>query len=151
MQACCFFILNGSYSLCVSLKSVSELQRRIESSNTDVLFDPTRSIGGESNCTLAAGDADQNVPPQHPQFHDLPHFYASFATADSSANSIVTRKSNRPKAKHSRKRAPLRQYPAWMYEILYLSADFLPRELLSSKVSHFCSKTFLSHSFSLTF
>ena len=62
---------------------------------------------------------------------ELPHYYATFATADKSDVSNSTLKSKDGRSKH---RKPTNHFPQWMYEVFYLSADFLPENLFTAKV-----------------
>lgn len=125
----------------ILLKTVGNLQRQIENSNSNALFETSRNVdqlyGADSGfypTSMAPSDENRSANIcALPHYQQVPHYYATFAIADTSAASTVKSKKGPTK---SRKREHFRQFPEWIYELLYLSADFLPRELLSSKVLH---------------
>ena len=104
---------------------------RIQNSNTNA------SLGTLGGGDFTGFETDDN----HHQISDmllvsadsqhLPHYYATFATGDKGDTSSSTLKSKDGK---SRRRKPISHFPRWMYEVFYLSSDFLPENLFTSKV-----------------
>ncbi|KAH9281737.1 Gamma-tubulin complex component 2 [Echinococcus granulosus] len=111
-------------------ESFDQLQMRIQNSNTNAILGPLRP--GD----FTGLETDENLQ----QFHEnlgsvrdpqqLPHYYATYATAD---RTEVTKSTLKPKESGSEYRKALRQFPQWMYEVFYLSSDFLPENLFTSK------------------
>ncbi|VDM15847.1 unnamed protein product [Hydatigera taeniaeformis] len=111
-------------------ESFDQLQMRIQNSNTNALLGPLRSEDS------SGFEADDNLQQPHGNVgclgdsHHLPHYYATFATADRAEGTKSTSKS---KDSNSQCRKASCQFPRWMYETFYLSADFLPANLFTSK------------------
>ncbi|KAL5106005.1 Gamma-tubulin complex component 2 [Taenia crassiceps] len=111
-------------------ETFDKLQMRIQNSNTNALLGPLRP--GD----LSGFETDENLQQSHSNLgsigdpHQLPHYYATFATAD---RTDVTKSTLKPKEGNSQHRKASRQFPQWMYEVFYLSSDFLPENLFTSK------------------
>ncbi|KAL5962243.1 Gamma-tubulin complex component 2 [Taenia solium] len=111
-------------------ETFDQLQMRIQNSNTNAFFGPRRP--GD----FSGSETDENLQRIHGSLgsagdlHQLPHYYATFATAD---RADVTKSTLKPKEGNSQYRKALRQFPQWMYEVFYLSSDFLPENLFTSK------------------
>lgn len=104
---------------------------RIQNSNTNAFPGPPRP--GD----FSGSETDENLQRFHGNIgsvgdpHQLPHYYATFATAD---KTDVARSTLKSKEGNLQQRKASRQLPQWMYEVFYLSSDFLPENLFTSKV-----------------
>ncbi|VDK33059.1 unnamed protein product [Taenia asiatica] len=111
-------------------ETLDQLQMRIQNSNTNAFLGPRRP--GD----FSGSETDENLQRIHGSLgsagdlHQLPHYYATFATAD---RTDVTKSTLKSKEGNSQCRKALRQFPQWMYEVFYLSSDFLPENLFTSK------------------
>ncbi|KAM7536703.1 hypothetical protein Aperf_G00000082891 [Anoplocephala perfoliata] len=113
------------------LESVDKLQMRIQNSNMSAsmgILPQSDYSGSEMNgnyqqlmdTLVSIADSQQQ----------LPH-HATFAGADRSAASNATTTNSKESKSQSRKDKIL--FPHWMYDVPYLSADFLPANRLTAK------------------